>query len=59
MAPCGQAMRRYLNMIRMNDLKHIDDKLNEIHADVKAVDRRLEAHVTWHLDRDGRKHMSD
>lgn len=42
---------RYVQKMKSNDLKHIDGKLDEVKEDVRAVGKKLDDHITWHLNR--------
>ena len=39
-----------LYKMKTNDLKHIDDKLDEIKDSVKSVHTKLDDHIQYHLE---------
>lgn len=44
------ALWREIRRLGSNHLKHVDEKLDAIHADVRQVDSKLDRHLEWHLD---------
>ena len=35
--------------IRANDLKHLDEKLDDLRDGISRVERKLDEHIQWHM----------
>lgn len=46
-------MLRYLQQIRQNELHTIQRSLDEIHADVRSIEQKIDRHLQWHSERGG------
>lgn len=46
-------MLRYLRQIRQNELHTIQRSLDEIHADVRSIEQKIDRHLQWHSERGG------